>query len=385
MRAVLDDINKRGGIAGRKVQIKFAEFDSSSAQTADQQWNRICQEFTRDEPRVFAVLGIGTESYRECIHKAGVVMLSDDLPYAGAAHFAKYPALIEQGSPNLDRIARTEVPALLAQSYFSPWDTTNGAPAAAGKAKVGVLTYDDTEYARAVDRFLIPALRQAGYDPGDNVARIGSVGTASDYSDQAAAVQSAQLKFAASGVTHVVSFEGNGGLSLFFMNNSESQRYRPRYGINSTSGLQVLVDGGLVRPEQARGAVGFGWVPGFDLSASRNPDNGPYSSASRRQCLAVYKAHGITYSDPNAQGIALGYCNKLYLLRQVLNTTPRLINATTFVAAIDNVGSSFFAAGGLGSFLGRGRHDSVSKYYYWRWFDDCSCLHYDGPRRDLAW
>jgi hypothetical protein len=283
----------------------------------------------------------------------------------------------------LDRIAKEEVPALLAQNYFSPWDTTQGAPGAAGKAKVGVLTYDDTEYAGAVNRFLIPALKRAGYDPGANVARVGSVNTASDYSDQAAAVQSAELKFASSGVTHVISFEGNGGLSLFFMNNAESQHYRPRYGVNTTSGLQVLVDGSLVRPEQAHGAIGFGWAPGLDLNASRNPDNGPYSSDSRRHCVAVYKAHGISYTDANAESIALGYCNKLYLLRQTVNTTPTLINATTFVAAIDRIGGSFFAAGGLGTYLGPGRHDGAAKYYYWRWFDDCGCLHYDGPRRDL--
>ena len=385
VRAVLDDVNSHGGIAGRKVQVVWAQFDSSSAQTADQQWAAICQKFTRDQPRVFAVLGVGTESYRECIRKAGVVMLSDDLPYAGAAHFARNPTLIELGSPNLDRIAKAEVPALLAQGYFNAWDSTQGAPGAAGRAKVGVLTYDDREYAGAVDRYLIPALKQAGYDPGSNVARVGSVNKASDYSDQAAAVQSAQLRFASSGVTHVISFEGNGGLSLFFMNNAESQHYRPRYGVNTTSALQVLLDGGLVQPAQARGAVGIGWAPGFDLSAERNPDDGPYSSASRRHCLAVYRAHGVTFSDPNAQGVALGYCNKLYLLRQALNTTPRLINATTFVSAVDSVGSSFSAAGGLGSFLGPGRHDSAAKYYYWRWFDDCGCLHYDGPRRDLAW
>ena len=386
VRAVLDDINKHGGIAGRKVEMVWAQLDSSSAEPVETQWARICQKFTQDSPKVFAVLGVGTEAYRQCIHKAGVVMLSDDLPYGDAAHYAKFPGLIEQGTPNLDRIAAAQVPSLVAQNYFSPWDSFNGQPAAAGKAKVGILTYDDASFAHAVDKILIPALKRAGYDPGVNVYRVGQVATASDYGDQAAAVQSAQLQLAANDVTHVIPFQSNGGLSLFFSRNAENQHYRPRYGINTTAAFEVLVNGStpLMAKEQARGAVGFGWVPIFDLSAERNPDNGPYSSDSRRRCLKVYKDHDISYSDPNAQGIALGYCNKLFLLRQVLNTTPRLINATTFVRAIDRVGATFQAAGGLGSFLAPGRHDSAYKYHHWRWFDDCECMHYDGPRRTFG-
>ena len=37
--------------------------------------------------------------------------------------------------------------------------------------------------------------------------------------------------------------------------------------------------------------------------------------------------------------------------------------------------------GGLGEFLGPGRHDGTAKYYYWKYFADCQCLHYYGPRR----
>ncbi len=196
-------------------------------------------------------------------------------------------------------------------------------------------------------------------------------------------MQSAQLKFASDGVTHVVVFEGNGGLSLFFMNQAESQHWRPRYGVNSTSGLQVLVDAGDVQRAQAVGATGFGWIPGFDLQPDRNADNGPYSNDERRHCVAVYKAHGITFDNPNAEGAALSYCATLYLLQRTLALTPKVVTAQTFTNALDTLGASYQPAGSLGNFFGPGRHDGASKGYYWRWFDDCQCLHYSGPARTI--
>jgi hypothetical protein len=38
-------------------------------------------------------------------------------------------------------------------------------------------------------------------------------------------------------------------------------------------------------------------------------------------------------------------------------------------------------AGSLGTEFRPGPHDVASRYYYWRWFDDCNCGHYDGPLR----
>ena len=38
-------------------------------------------------------------------------------------------------------------------------------PATTGKAKVGILTYNDTVFSHAVDTFLVPALKRLGYTP----------------------------------------------------------------------------------------------------------------------------------------------------------------------------------------------------------------------------
>jgi hypothetical protein len=380
--AIIDDINKHGGIAGRKVVPVWQSVDTASAQTIDTQLAAACDHFAHDE-RVFAAIGAGRTSYRACLASNGIVQLDEGLPDIGDAEFAKYPALVELGYPRLSRVAHAMLQSLTPQDYFSPWNTATGSPAATGRAKVGILTVDSPAFDAVVDQILIPGLKQLGYDPSGDVARIGVAANASDITNQAAANQSAELKFAQDRVTHVVVFEANGGNSLLFMNQAESQHYRPRYGVNSGSGLQTLLDAGDIQPGQARGAVGFGWIPAYDLPARMNPDDGKYSNAERRNCVAIFKRHGITFSNPNAEYAALMYCATLHLLRVALDRTPKLITPATFVAAIDGVHSGYSAPAALGTYLGPGRHDATSKGYYWRWFDACKCLHYAGKPRTI--
>lgn len=379
--AVVNDINKHGGVAGRQLVPVFANFDSESSQTLDQQYAAICQQFTHDQPRVFAVDGVGVESYRKCIAKAGVSMLSDSLPSLGQAEFNRYPGMIELGYPNLDRLAAYYVKPLVEQHYFSPWNTVTGTAAPSGVVKVGILTYNDIIFSHAVDTYLVPSLKRLGYTP--IVEKVAQVTTASDYGAQGAAVSSAQLTFAQNGVTHVIPFESNGGLSELYLAAARPQNYYPRLGISSASGTQALFDAGVADKKQIQGATGFGWIPGLDVHANYNPDNGPYSNANRRYCLNVMKANGIVFDSSNAQGIALGICAELYLFKTALDKTPQQIVMGTFLRQVDTLGTSYQAAGSLGEQFGPGRHDPANLAYHWRWYDDCGCLHYEGKLQTI--
>ena len=375
--AIINDINKHGGVGGRKLVPVYANFDSTSTQTLAQQYAAVCQQFTHDTPRVFAVEGaIGDEAFRQCLSKAGVAILSASLPSLGQADLLRYPGLIEQGYANVDRLAAYQVTPLVQQQYFTPWDSVNGRPAATGTVKVGILTYDDRVFANAVDRYLVPALKRLGYDP--QVARIAQITTAADYGSQGAAVKSAELSFAANGVTHVIPFESNGGLSTFFLPNARSQHYYPRYGISSASAYQALLDAGLVENKQMTGAVGFGWIPVVDLHASDDPDNGPYSNVSRRHCVTVMKDSGITFTSGNAEGIALNSCATLYLLKTALDRTPAQITLGTFIGKVESLGTSYQNPGGLGQEFRPGRHDPSNKAYHWRYVEGCTCFRYEG-------
>ncbi len=375
--AVVDDINKHGGIAGRKVVPVFARFDSTSTQTLDQQWAAVCQTFTHDK-RVFAYAAgtSGRPSLRDCLARAGVAMLSSGLPTVGASDFAQHPAYIEMGYPNVDRLAAYTVTPLVEQKYFTPWDTVNGKPAAAGVVKVGVLTYDDSTFSHAVDQYLVPALRRLGYDPV--VQKIAQISGASDIGAQAAAVKAAQLAFASNGVTHVIPFEANGGLSTFFLPTARTQGYYPRYGVSSASGSEALMESGVVDAQQFNGAVGFGWIPAIDLASADNRPDGPYSNANRRACLKVMHDHGITFDSGNAEAIGLTTCATLYLLKAALDRTPRQVTVATLLRSVEGLGASYQPAGSVGIRFRPGRHDPAETAYHWRFVSSCTCFRYDG-------
>jgi hypothetical protein len=380
-RAIVDDINKHGGVGGRKLALVVAPLSSASTQTLDQQWAAVCQTFTRDHKVFVADLAGSRASYWDCLKKAGVGLLDSGLPTVGAQTLATHPSFLELGSPTVDRLAAYTVPSLVEQHYFTPWNTVTGTAAAAGTVKVGIYTYNDSVFSTAVDRYLIPALKQLGYSPV--VVRISQIGSTADISAQAAAVKSAQLQFAANGVTHVIPFEMNGGLSTFFLPNARSQGYYPRYGINTGTGFEALNEAGVADPQQFNGAVGFGWLPSVDLPAVRNPVNAPWSNANRRYCLGVMRQHGITFDSGNAEGIALNACADLYLLKTVLDKIPHDITLASFVRTAEALGTSYQPAGSVGIGFRAGRHDPADRAYHWRWFGDCSCFHYEGSARSV--
>ena len=120
-------------------------------------------------------------------------------------------------------------------------------------------------------------------------------------------MKSAQLSFAANGVTHVIPFESNGGLSTLSCR-PRGTGLLPRYGVSTASGSEALLEAGAAANSQMHGAVGFGWVPSLDLRASDNPLDGPYSNDNRRYCINVMTANGIVFDSGNAEGIALNAC-----------------------------------------------------------------------------
>lgn len=375
--AVIDDINKHGGVAGRKLVPDYAEIDSTSSQTTDQQYAAVCSTF--QEKRDFVAAGPGPESYLSCMDKAGIPVLDDDLPVFGQTAFNSYPGFIEQGYANVDRLAAYHVGPLVAQHYFTPWSTTAGQPAPTGAAKVGLLTYNDSVFDSAVKRYLIPALKKQGYTP--ILIQVAPNSTATDVSGQAAAVQSAELTFATRGVTHVIIFEAKAALAEFFLAAAQSQKYYPRYAFSSANGPQALLSAGLMTAQQANGSVGYGWLPNLDLLPLFNPDNGPYANPQRRTCAKVMRDHGIKFDSSNAQGIGYIACSILYLVQAALSKAPSVITERTFLDGVSSLGSSFQPAGGLGTdgqTFQPGRRDPQNRAYYLGFNKACGCFRYSG-------
>jgi hypothetical protein len=377
-QAVIDDINSHGGVAGRKLVPVFQPYRATDSQQALDQAQ--CAAFTRDH-HVFAALAASrpTPSYLQCLSKSGVVLLDDQLVQTGAATFRKFPNWVNVNGWDLDRVAAVQPPALKDQNYFTPWNVATGAPGGSA-TKVGIITFDDTAFAHAVDKVLIPGLAKAGQGKPE-VVRVSAPQTDAQVGGLTAALQSAVLRFRSHHVDHVIIFETGGVLTLFFTKAAESQHYRPRYAASTNNGSQALIDGAGLPKAQFEGAVGFGFSPLLDLPYSQNTLDGPYSNAMRRHCHTLATADGQQFTDANGEATATTPCNELYLLRDALKTQGKTVSADSIFAGLNALGSKFEASGSLGTRFSSSRHDGGSGYRYWAYQDSCGCFGYTGPLR----
>ena len=371
---ILNDINARGGVAGRKLVPVYHELDNASAETTDAQYQAACENLTKDH-KVFVVFGGQTEAFIQCLTNAGVTTIEDNLIRIGDDAFRRYPYHFNIGSMSLDRIAAVQVPALNAQGYFSGWNTATGQPGP-GKANIGIVTFDTPAWSHAVDDVLIPGLRRLGFAPSpDNVVRVQEAQRQSDAGALAAATSNAVLRFRSNNVTHVIIFEASAIISLLFANAADSQGYKPRYGANTQTGQQALIDTGAYPRGQLNGTVGIGWLPGLDITPAENPDDGPYSNEPRRRCIDLYRKNGVNYDNANAWSAALSDCNSANFLKQVMDSAPTATR-DGFVATANALGTRFESATVLGTRFDANHHDGLGVYRHWAYIPECGCMRY---------
>lgn len=377
-RAVIDSLNKRGGLLGRKVVPLFKERDAQSTVPVANQAQQECSFFT-DDHKVFAVLlGNGPVDWAEkpCLAKAGVPTITShivslDDGTAGASLHVDVAGMSE----------RTMVTALLGsisrQSWLSPWSFATGAPGTT-KAKVGLVHYDLPAVNRAVKDVLLPGMRRLGspVDPSD-VFAISVPQATSDDAAAEAALQNAVLRLRSDGVDHLLVVDNGGAMTLLLANDLFAQRYLPRLAGTSSNGFQALLTGNNIQPSVLHGLVGTGWQPVIDLPFS---DVG--ASPERVSCLKLLRAAGQTFSDANAEAVALGYCDKLLFLAAVVEGAGAL-TTSAYLRAVDALGS-FRTARGLGSVFRSGQHDGGNVARDFVFDGGCGCVAYRGSARSVA-
>ncbi|HEU5033250.1 MAG TPA: hypothetical protein VFT62_00670 [Mycobacteriales bacterium] len=373
--AIVHDINQHGGVAGRRLAVVFHPIDATSTQTQAQIVQAACADFTQDH-HVLIGMPLTDPTFSSCMQKAGALVANGSLAGMTTHDFARFPNYYDVQMLATDHIALNWVDALVRNHYFTGWNTTAGAPGNA-PVKVGILAPDKSDWAWTVPHVLVPSLRQAGVhvDPGD--VEIWHFPDSTTGNGQAVAqIQSAVLKFRSDGVTHVLLAEQNS--SAFFASAAESQHYRPRYGINSASGIQVYA-GSLVPYAQLNGAVGVGWSPALDLPAAMSAER-TYAGPGRARCMKVYQRAGIGFDSTNATAIGLLICDLYYSVQAVLNSLPpgSPINATTYLHGLEALRGGFPIAGLPSALFGPDRHYPVTRGWTLRYFPDCKCTHYVG-------
>jgi hypothetical protein len=358
--ALISWVNASGGLGGRKLTPVYFQADVSASN--QQNDGARCATWAEDN-RVYAAQAAVYQGggATPCLAQHGVVSISTLETAPGSADdFKRYgPYYYAPGAMETVSLARSYVTGLHAAGFFKP------------SSKIGLLYFDFPEYRVAKERGLKPALSRHGLKVSSEYA-IAYSGNPAELGGITAAVQNAELRFAAEGVQQVLFLDAGGTLALFFMQSAQSQHQAFQYGLNSTTDAAFL-EGQSVSSELARATVA-GTMPARDTndmaSAPRNPD--------RDRCLAILKAAGHTISSQVDRKAVFGYCSFYFFLKAAFDRASSY-DPQGFAKAVAGLGRNpGTAAASNGDDFSPGAPWGATKYAIARWRTECSCFKYNG-------
>lgn len=300
-RAVIDDVNRRGGIAGRKVVPVFHDIKSADViRDRNQATEAACRYWTEDH-QVFAVVNGVTLSDRAmaaCLakHQTPLIFVGQGVLRPRSIFSEFDPYLYAPFWPTMESLVRAEVERGVALQYFRNWDAAQGKSGVA-PVKIGVLTMCcNLIYGRDFGNNMRHELRRVNHD----VAATFEMSENADHipTDANAAV----LRFREAGVTHVIT--SNALALLFFGLAAEQQRYRPRYLMTSNDTPEFMQAN--LPPGQLNGAVGIGFIPTLDVDNAHDPGD---PSPARARCRDIMRRSGQDISSRLAADRAFVACD----------------------------------------------------------------------------
>jgi ABC-type branched-subunit amino acid transport system substrate-binding protein len=355
-RALVADINARGGIHGRRIDAQFYAVSFGDPASVEVNALAACNHFA-DDLKVFAILMVinPPTSFVSCAAQKGVVLLNgslnplDDVVIEAARPWYYSPTLVSQSrfwGPLLDSVGTRGV--------IRQGD------------KVGVFALDEPPFPRVAEQVVIPALKARGYQ----VAAYERVGTE-------AAIQNAVLRFRQSGATHVIFVQASGIADLLFLRQAEAQKYRPTYLMSSYDVPGYLLEGN-VAPEQLAGIQGIGWSALADVQPRREP-----LSAQESRCFQLLSKGGEPQSQRQDFLTAEFMCDLVWSFEAIARAAGPQLSTVAFRAGFRAVGTSYRPVVPRDVDLSGDRVDGVSSFRPLGYSAGCGCLQYLGPSEVL--
>jgi hypothetical protein len=359
-QAALDEVNARGGVAGRTLVPVFYEVSAADDIAVSQQG--ACEAFTSDN-KVLMIFFRGEIVY-ECAHKAGILAWGSG---GTGPVYDQYPNLFAPSSIRLERLFQVTVRSMVRAGWHKPdiqWPT----------GRIGLITWDTPEYRYAMDKGYLAGLREAGLEAED-VRYIAVPASAGSIAEASAAISSAVLAFNSQGIDHV--FIGDGpagifagtGLTFLFLSNAQSQDYFPRYGFNSNNSPDFDS-----HPQEQ--LVGMLAIDSFDTEPAN--DEGIELNPVRERCFEVMREAGLSVGQSQTQLLAIGACEFAWFAEAV---TGRAHDTTlpNMIAAGESLGTAYRSPFNYGNRIGPGQHDGVALFRALEWDEACSCIKYTSP------
>ncbi len=366
--AMIDYINNHGGVNGKKLDPVFHRLSVTSTEPYDQQDQEVCAHWTQDEPVFVADGAFKTDNGLACFEKNGLVTITTNgLRFKSRAAYQRYPHYLEFDGIDNDAIARMYADSMKKMGLF---DTGY---------KLGIVSWDDPEYALPTRNTLIPRLRQLGIKVSE-VTYIAVPDSGGQAADPIAQIGNTAVRYKGEGITHVMFMDLGANLAFFFMQAAQRQQYAPRYGLHSGSGGTALADllssgGAQEAREQLRDAVAVGWVPTLDVRAEDVPKWA--QSPAKKICYRQMREGGVEMDSANARGLAEGVCDAAWTIQATLEAAGSIINQDTWYRGLatpraDNI----TLTGGMGYSVSPTRRDAIEYAALAKFVSNCVCFRY---------
>jgi ABC-type branched-subunit amino acid transport system substrate-binding protein len=352
MTTMVKTINARGGILGHKIVL--APHDVNSVQATsnpDQVAAEACADWA--EHHVFAAVNAGNApALLSCLKKHGIITVGSMDVQATALVYGQ--GVYGPSAISVTRYIPAVVDRLVAQGFFTPWDTNAGGPSKVAPVKIGAQSFNDSE-GREYVRVLKAALAKHGLTLTDVESH------STNLSENASSTQAAVLKFRADGITHV--FNAN----VLFYKSADSQGYRPRYAVDDTIATPALLTQNA-SASQLHGSMGAGYLPTTEV------ENPPDVSPAATRCKKLMRDAGEDVSQSLVLTIVLNVCDALSFLEQTL-TLGGVISAAGLQAGLAKL-THFESAVTYRSRVSPTLHDGGAGVRDFVYVDSCTCYRF---------
>ena len=368
-KALVNALNAKGGLSGRKIVPIFAHTDTGTTNWATD-FNAACATFTQDN-HVDAVLGYAfmfNEAFEHCLNAKRIPHLSTTQDGPDRTIFSQYPYFFSMMTPSIERRSNVKIDGGLAAGVVS------------AKSKLGIIYDSCGPTKRTYATVIKPYIKSKGLTvAADQELNCGT--GAADASSAVTALQNALVRFRSNGVDTILfdtSSESGGVLfgSLF----AQQQGYHPTWLLSSIASTSVQETNSTPKAQEAKMHV-FGWEPLLDVGPSRYPP----LSASAVRCLSLLKSQGIKPTSASDYMYVLNVCDAVFAYEEALSATGGNSSATEISRAIEATRTAHVSAttiNGL-SLLTQSRHDAPAGYRHAAWDEPCQCFTYIGPIRSF--
>lgn len=356
--AIIDWINKNGGIGGKAVDAVIHETNPTNG-SFDSQAQLACTDFTEDHKVSFVVSGAIMPSFglAECLAKHNVPLVWEYQYLLDQASFDKYPSLLYQPFTIVGDRMRVYVDGLFAQGFF------------AKGARIGLLRYDTPIHKKFADGVIKPALASHGLKLTSEIA-VRSPASAGGAGDTAGQLSNAVLRLRSANVDHLLFVPTGAAMPFIFGPVAESQGYHARYGVNSLDIPRFLAQN--LPAAQLRNALVVGWTPAADIVSSADLPN--KADAAEARCFNLTRDH---------TDFSVRFCDGLFFLKTALEgvagTTPADLRG-----AVDRLGTRFDSPYTFSTRFGAGRHDGAAAWRPLGYVEACQCFRYRGAVTPLG-